>query len=90
MPLPNGLSISHMSQLNTAGGPIDTADLGVSLMYEHVFTMTSEVMQNSLEAYSVNRWRFPFYCNRCEGFESCSTGINFTRPTRPRRSGRIR
>lgn len=35
-----------MSQLNTARGPIDTADLGVTLMHEHVFIMTTEIMEN--------------------------------------------
>jgi phosphotriesterase-related protein len=35
-----------MPQLNTARGPIDTSGLGVTLMHEHVFIMTSEVMQN--------------------------------------------
>ncbi|WP_343602241.1 phosphotriesterase-related protein [Mycobacterium sp.] len=35
-----------MSQVNTARGPIETADLGVTLMHEHVFIMTTEVTQN--------------------------------------------
>ena len=32
--------------MNTARGAIDTSDLGVTLMHEHVFIMTTEVMQN--------------------------------------------
>ncbi len=35
-----------MPQLNTARGSIDTADLGVTLMHEHVFVMTTEITQN--------------------------------------------
>ena len=40
-----------MSELNTARGPIDTADLGVTLMHEHVFIMTTEIAQNYPEAW---------------------------------------
>ncbi len=40
-----------MPQLNTAHGPIDTADLGVTLMHEHVFIMTTEIAQNYPEAW---------------------------------------
>ena len=32
-----------MPQLNTAAGAIDTANLGVTLMHEHVFIMTTEI-----------------------------------------------
>jgi phosphotriesterase-related protein len=35
-----------MTQVDTARGPIDIARLGVTLMHEHVFIMTTEVMQN--------------------------------------------
>jgi phosphotriesterase-related protein len=35
-----------MPQVNTARGPIDTSGLGVTLMHEHVFIMTTEVTQN--------------------------------------------
>lgn len=37
--------------MNTARGPIDTADLGVTLMHEHVFVMTTEVVQNYPEGW---------------------------------------
>ncbi|WP_457148889.1 phosphotriesterase family protein [Mycobacterium sp. URHB0021] len=35
-----------MPQLNTAGGSIDTADLGVTLMHEHVFVLSPEITDN--------------------------------------------
>ena len=40
-----------MSLLNTARGAIDTSDLGVTLMHEHVFIMTTEIMQNYPEGW---------------------------------------
>ncbi|PQM50658.1 phosphotriesterase-related protein [Mycolicibacter virginiensis] len=40
-----------MSQCHTARGPIDTTDLGVTLMHEHVFIMTTEIAQNYPEAW---------------------------------------
>ena len=36
--------------VNTARGALDTADLGVTLMHEHVFIMTTEIMENYPEA----------------------------------------
>ncbi|GAC1383330.1 MAG: phosphotriesterase-related protein [Marmoricola sp.] len=35
-----------MSMLETVRGPIDTADLGVTLMHEHIFVLTPDVQQN--------------------------------------------
>jgi len=35
-----------MSVLNTVRGAIDTAGLGVTLMHEHVFVLSTEIMQN--------------------------------------------
>jgi hypothetical protein len=43
--------VGQLSELNTARGPIDTADLGVTLMHEHVFIMTTEIAQNYPEAW---------------------------------------
>ena len=40
-----------MPNLNTARGAIDTTDLGVTLMHEHVFILTTEIMQNYPEAW---------------------------------------
>jgi predicted metal-dependent phosphotriesterase family hydrolase len=37
--------------LNTARGAIDVTDLGVTLMHEHVFIMTTEILQNYPEAW---------------------------------------
>jgi phosphotriesterase-related protein len=37
--------------LNTARGAVDVADLGVTLMHEHVFIMTTEIMQNYPEGW---------------------------------------
>jgi phosphotriesterase-related protein len=41
----------NTTTLNTARGAIDAADLGVTLMHEHVFTMTTEIMQNYPEGW---------------------------------------
>jgi phosphotriesterase-related protein len=35
-----------LPQVETARGPVDTADLGVTLMHEHVFVHTADVQQN--------------------------------------------
>lgn len=35
-----------MPQIHTARGALDTADLGVTLMHEHVFIMSTEVIEN--------------------------------------------
>lgn len=35
-----------MTQVNTVRGPIDPAKLGVTLMHEHVFVLSTEIMQN--------------------------------------------
>ncbi|WP_319453244.1 MULTISPECIES: phosphotriesterase-related protein [unclassified Mycobacterium] len=40
-----------MSLLNTAAGAVDTTDLGVTLMHEHVFIMTTEIMENYPEGW---------------------------------------
>jgi phosphotriesterase-related protein len=37
--------------VNTARGAIDVADLGVTLMHEHVFIMTTEIMENYPESW---------------------------------------
>src|SRR5882672_2598474 len=44
-------SIGGAPNLNTARGAIDTTDLGVTLMHEHVFLMTTEILQNYPEAW---------------------------------------
>jgi phosphotriesterase-related protein len=35
-----------MPQVETARGPVDTAELGPTLMHEHIFTLTADVQQN--------------------------------------------
>ncbi|MDD4866169.1 MAG: phosphotriesterase-related protein [Mycobacterium sp.] len=40
-----------MAQFDTVRGPIDTAHLGVTLMHEHVFIMTTEIALNYPEAW---------------------------------------
>ena len=40
-----------MPQLNTARGAIDSTDLGVTLMHEHVFVLSPEIMQNYPEVW---------------------------------------
>ncbi len=35
-----------MSQVPTAAGPVDTAELGPTYMHEHIFTLTADVQQN--------------------------------------------
>jgi phosphotriesterase-related protein len=35
-----------MTTVETAAGPVDSAELGRTLMHEHVFVLTSDVMQN--------------------------------------------
>jgi phosphotriesterase-related protein len=40
-----------MPQINTVRGPLDTAQLGVTLMHEHVFVLSAEIMQNYPESW---------------------------------------
>ena len=40
-----------MPQVNTARGTIDTSGLGVTLMHEHVFIVTTEIVQNYPETW---------------------------------------
>lgn len=39
------------STVNTARGAVDVADLGVTLMHEHVFIMSTEIMENYPQAW---------------------------------------
>ncbi|HEY6391103.1 MAG TPA: hypothetical protein VIX89_07490 [Bryobacteraceae bacterium] len=41
----------HLSTVNTVRGPIDPAALGVTLMHEHIFVLSTEIMQNYPEAW---------------------------------------
>src|SRR5260370_30543350 len=41
----------HLTSVNTVGGPINPAELGVTLMHEHIFVLSSEIMQNYPETW---------------------------------------
>src|SRR3984885_7027676 len=43
--------VGYVSLLNTAQGPVNTTDIGVTLMHEHVFIMTTEIAMNYPEAW---------------------------------------
>jgi phosphotriesterase-related protein len=40
-----------LSTVNTVRGPLDPADLGVTLMHEHIFVLSTEIMQNYPEVW---------------------------------------
>ena len=40
-----------MARVNTVRGPIDTAQLGTTLMHEHVFVLSAEILQNYPEVW---------------------------------------
>ena len=40
------VAVGGVPQLNTVRGAIDTADLGVTLMHEHVFVLSPEINDN--------------------------------------------
>src|SRR3984885_10493563 len=46
-----------MSQVNTVKGPIDSTQLGCTLMHEHVFVLSAEIMQNFPEAWGDEEMR---------------------------------
>jgi phosphotriesterase-related protein len=59
-----------VSQLNTARGPIDTGDLGATLMHEHVFIMTTEIALNYPEAWGDEDQRVSDAVNRLNELKS--------------------
>jgi phosphotriesterase-related protein len=59
-----------MPQLNTARGALDTADLGVTLMHEHVFIMTTEIAVNYPEAWGDERARIARAIERLDELKS--------------------
>ena len=59
-----------MPQLNTARGALDTADLGVTLMHEHVFIMTTEIAVNYPEAWGDERTRIARAIDRLDELKS--------------------
>lgn len=46
-----------MTQVQTARGPIDTSELGSTLMHEHIFVLTSDVQQNYPEEWGSEEQR---------------------------------
>ena len=40
-----------MSPINTVRGPIDPAELGTTLMHEHIFVLSTEIMVNYPETW---------------------------------------
>ena len=46
-----------MSQVNTVKGPIDSTQLGCTLMHEHVFVLSAEIMQNFPETWGDEEMR---------------------------------
>lgn len=59
-----------MSDLNTARGTVDTADLGVTLMHEHVFIMTTEIAENYPEGWGDEDRRVTDAVNRLNELKS--------------------
>ena len=55
-----------MAQLQTVKGPIDTAELGHVLMHEHVFVLSSEIMQNYPEGWGEEEVRVKAAVERVE------------------------
>ena len=53
-----------MAQINTVRGPVDTSQLGATLMHEHVFVLSTEIMQNYPEAWGDEEQRISDAVNR--------------------------
>jgi len=51
--------VGYVSLVNTAQGPVTTTDIGVTLMHEHVFIMTTEIAMNYPEAWGDEDKRWP-------------------------------
>jgi phosphotriesterase-related protein len=59
-----------MPSVNTVKGPIDTAQLGTTLMHEHVFVLSPEVMQNFPENWGDEEQRVADAISRLNGLKS--------------------
>src|SRR5208283_1399244 len=42
----NAERLNTMAQVETVRGPVDIADLGTTLMHEHVFVLSEEIREN--------------------------------------------
>ena len=49
-----------MSHVNSVRGPVDVSDLGVTLMHEHIFVLSTEIMQNFPEGWGDEEQRINF------------------------------
>src|SRR6266446_1962636 len=47
----------HLATVNTVRGPIAPEELGVTLMHEHIFVLSTEIMQNYPESWGDEKKR---------------------------------
>jgi phosphotriesterase-related protein len=59
-----------MPQIQTVKGPIDSASLGTTLMHEHIFFLSTEIMQNYPEAWGSEEKRVSDAINRLNELKS--------------------
>src|SRR5690242_6879533 len=59
-----------MAKISTVRGPIDTASLGTTLMHEHVFVLSPEVMQNFPAAWGNEEYRIANAVSRLRELKS--------------------
>lgn len=59
-----------MAQINTVRGPVDSAQLGTTLMHEHVFVLSAEIMQNFPENWGDEERRVADAISRLNGLKS--------------------
>jgi phosphotriesterase-related protein len=59
-----------MANVQTARGPIDSAELGVTLMHEHIFVLSTEIMQNYPEEWGEEEKRITDAVNRMNELHS--------------------
>jgi len=69
-----------MAQINTVKGTIDTSQLGSTLMHEHVFVLSPEIMQNYPEVWGDEEERISDAINRLNELKSrgVSTIVDLT------------
>src|SRR5690349_7630361 len=66
--------LKSMATIQTMRGPIDSAQLGVTLMHEHIFVLSTEIMLNYPEAWGDEERRIRDAVARLN--ELSSRGIN--------------
>ena len=60
-----------MATVNTVRGPIDNSSLGVTLMHEHIFVLSTEIMLNYPEAWGVEEQRIQDAITRLNELHTC-------------------